>query len=127
MRAYAGSRFVVELTGDARTSLKVEAKIAADEDPAIRCAQVWSLVKRLADHGIIRSPDLWEQEPKGVFRLRPRCGLCAFGWFHEHRDKLIVISHFAFRPKRRLAAADIARADLNRQRLYWTQGYGYRN
>ena len=43
--------------------------------------QLIALAKRLADFGKLRSPDQMNAEGDGVYAIKARCGLRAYGWF----------------------------------------------
>ncbi len=111
MLFYTGKIFVIEETDDAVNSRP----LAESQAQPISCiAQLKRMIERFADHGKLNSPDQINDEGDGFFAIKARCGLRAYGWYHQDRQGVFVISHYICKKKQKLDAADIARANANR-------------
>lgn len=108
---YKGNIFTIEETDDAIAS-KPEAESQAQ--PSIAVAQHKNLIKRFADMGKLRSPDQMTPEGDGIFAIKARCGLRAYGWYHSINRHVFVISHYICKKKQKLDPADLERAQRNR-------------
>lgn len=106
-----GSHYEISQTPDAKSSWE-EATGHAKE----ACiAQLVNLIKRLSDIGKLNSPDQFNHEGDGIFAIKARCGLRAYGWFHAHRRGVFMISHFRYKNWQKLDPADLRRAKKNRK------------
>jgi hypothetical protein len=108
---YTGVNFTIEETDDA-----VESKIAAQAQaqPTTCIAQHIQLIQRFADFGKLSSPDQMVPEGDGIYAIKARCGLRAYGWYHSQKRGVFVISHYICKKKQKLDPADLARAISNR-------------
>jgi hypothetical protein len=77
-------------------------------------SQLLRLIERLADFGKLHSPDQFNYETDGIFAIKARCGLRAYGWYHSQRRSVFVISHFIMKKKQKLNPIDIERALRNK-------------
>ena len=110
MLFYEGEKFSIEGTQDAEASLQDVQNHASDS-----CiAQLWRLIERLADAGKLRSPDQFNHEGDGIYAVKAKCGLRAYGWYHLQRRGVFVISHFKVKKKQKLNPVDRERALKNR-------------
>lgn len=108
-----GAKLTIEGTEDARASLaEAEAQVPGSKEGCK--AQLMALIQRLADIGKIFSPEQMRLEEDGIFALKARCGLRAYGWFHRQRRGVFVISHFVMKKAQKLDRRDLERARQNR-------------
>lgn len=107
---YSGQSFVIEETSDAQ-----ESRPEAEGHAQASCvAQLKRLIQRFADFGSLKSPEQMNNEGDGIFAIKARCGLRAYGWYHPQRQKVFVISHYICKKKQKLDPADLTRAKNNR-------------
>lgn len=105
----------IEGTDDAQTTLaEAEAQVPGSKEGCK--AQLYALIKRLADFGKLSSPDQMRLEGDQIFSIKTRCGIRAYGWWHRKRRGVFVISHFIMKKKDKLDPRDLDRAKQNRDR-----------
>ena len=110
MRPYQGRHLCVELSDDARKTLP------AMQTADVACQkQLQRLVERFADMGQLQSPDQIRHEGDGIWAIKARCGLRAYGYYDTHRRNLFVISHFVHKKKQKMDPKDHKRAVDNRK------------
>jgi len=108
-----GARLTIEWTDDAQATLpEVEAQVPGSKEACK--AQLRALIQRLADVGKIFSQDQMRMEEDGIFAIKTRCGLRAYGWFHRRRRGVFVISHFIMKKTQKLNRGDLEWAKKNR-------------
>jgi len=72
------------------------------------------LVERLADFGKLQSPEQMRNEGDGIWAIKARCGLRAYGYYAPYQKGVFVISHFVHKKKNKMDPADHKRACDNR-------------
>lgn len=107
---YSGSVFNIEQTDDAVSS-QSEAESNCTE---ACCLQLLAITKRLANYGKISNPHHFMNEGEGIWALKARCGLRAYGWFAKKKRSIFVISHYIVKKRQKLNPADLKRAIHNR-------------
>lgn len=108
---YSGQYFVIEETDDA-----TESRPEAESHAQPTCiAQLKRLIERFADFGSLKSPEQMNNEGDGIYAIKGRCGLRAYGWYHATRPRVFVISHYILKKKQKLDPADLTRAQNNRE------------
>jgi hypothetical protein len=86
--------------------------------PAACFAQLMRLLQRLADHKL-RSPDQFNAEGDGIFAVKARCGLRAYGWFQKPGAPFIfVVGLIKHKKRANLNPADIRRVENRRRKHY---------
>lgn len=110
MRPYIGRKFTIELTDDARDTWP---QVEATADNAC-LQQLRRLAERFADLGRLQSPNQIRDEGEGIWAIKARCGLRAYGYYDPHRRSIFVISHFIHKKKNKMDPADHQRAKDNR-------------
>lgn len=70
--------------------------------------QLERLLKRLADRGTLQSPDQLRNEGDGIYAVRARCGLRAYGWFDSDATGKgqFVVSLFIMKKSAKLKKGD---------------------
>lgn len=90
-----------------------EAAVPASRRACIK--QMDHLLKQLADSGRLRSPDQFRHERDGVFAVKTRCGLRAYGWLGDFEGKAaFFVSHYILKKQQKLAPEDFERTVRNR-------------
>lgn len=108
-----GARLTIEWTADAKRSRpEAEAQVPGSKKGCT--AQLQAIIQKLADKGKIFSQDQMRLEEDGIFALKARCGLRAYGWFHRQRRGVFVVSHFIMKKTQKLDRRDLDRARNNR-------------
>ena len=77
---HSGKKLTIHLTerGDADRS-EIEKMYGKSERACV--AQLNRMLKLLGDKGALQSPEQFRDEGDGVFAVKARCGLRAYGWF----------------------------------------------
>ena len=79
-------------------------------------AQMKGLIARLADFGYLRSPDQWNAEGNGLYAVKARCGLRAYGWFaSESSGKVFVIGHATLKKNQKADPQDLQKTQDERE------------
>ena len=108
---YEGSQLTVWHSDDA-----AESQAKAEERCNLACAtQLDALIKRLAERGRLSSNDQFVNEGDGIWAIKTRCGLRAYGWFHRTQRGIFVISHYINKKRQKMLRADIDRVNKNRK------------
>ena len=82
-------------------------------------AQMKRLIERLADFGYLRSPDQWNTEGDGLYAIKARCGLRAYGWFaSESSGKVFVIGHATLKKKQKADPQDLQKTQNERKQYF---------
>jgi len=110
MRPYSGRTLRIDLTDDARETWP---QVLVSSDTACQM-QLRRLVERLADMGRLQSPKQIRDEGDGIWAIKARCGLRAYGYYDPHRRGVFVISHFVHKKRDKMDPADHAKARDNR-------------
>jgi hypothetical protein len=108
---YIGNVFTIEETDDAAASRPIA---EGQVQPTTAIAQHKTLIERFANLGKLRSPDQMNPEGDGIFAIKARSGLRAYGWYHSRKRGTFVISHYICKKKQKLDPADLERAQRNR-------------
>ena len=111
---YSGQKYTIEITEDGLSSRR-EAESCVPSNKKACIAQHIALIKRLADIGELKSPEQFRHEGEGVWAVKARCGLRAYGWYHGSRRGVFVISHFLLKKQQKLDRRDLDRAKRNRE------------
>lgn len=111
MLFYKGRTFEIRWAADAKES-QATAYGHADENCI---AQLNRMIERFADHGKLHSPEQMNNEGDGIYAIKARCGLRAYGWYHSSIRGVFVISHFICKKKQKLDSADLDRSNANRR------------
>jgi hypothetical protein len=107
---YEGRVYKIVQTEDAEVS-QPEAEAHARK----ACiAQLDAMIKRLANMGKLNSPKQINNEGNGIWAIKARCGLRAYGWYCRCERGVFVISHYIYKKQQRLDPRDMARAEGNR-------------
>lgn len=77
--------------------------------------QLYALIKRLADRGELRVPDQFVSEGNGIWAIKTRCGLRAYGWYHSRKRGVFVISHYINKKRQKMRRSDLERIERNRK------------
>lgn len=110
-----GAVLTIEFTDDAHTSLPQAEALVPGSKTACK-TQLQVVIRKLANVGKIFSQDQMRLEEDGIFALKARCGLRAYGWYHRKRRGVFVISHFIMKKTQKLDRKDLDRAKENRDR-----------
>lgn len=111
---YEGRSYTIELVdGALESKKKVEERVPGNKAGCI--AQLQALTVRLADHGSLRSPDQFRPEGEGIFAIKTRGGLRAYGWFSKRKQRVFVISHYILKKRDGLRPQDLEKAVRNRE------------
>ena len=94
---------------------------ADDQVPGQRKPCVAQLIARLnllAEKGRLRSPDHMRHEGDGIYAVKARCGLRAYGWFCNFDGRrAYVISHVVLKKQQKARPSDLAKARAERDLL----------
>jgi len=78
-------------------------------------------LQRLADGASLRNPDRFNTEgelPDGKHFFAVKVGqIRAYGWYSTKYKRAFIVSHFVFKKKQKLDAADIRRVHTNWKRI----------
>lgn len=103
---YTGAKLSVIFMPGAQGSLDAAEALVPGQQSACK-AQLKRLLQRLADRRQLNSPEQFRNEGDGVWAIKTRCCLRAYGWFD---DRVFVVSHFCCKKKSKLDPADKSRA-----------------
>ena len=103
MRPYVGNKLTIDFTDEARDSWPAVAATTPVECQAL----IRRLAERLADTGSLKSPEQFRHEGDGVYAIRARCGLRAYGYFDEHRRGHFVIALYRHKKKDKADPRDL--------------------
>ncbi len=106
---HKGNRFTIDVT-DAAEAAWVEAEAQVPGNQEACKAQLRRLLTRLGDFGELQSPNQMNDEGDGIFAVKARCGLRAYGWYSSSKRRYFVIGHVVLKTKQKLDKRDHDRA-----------------
>ena len=110
---YVGAQLsIVYARGAAESRADAEEHIPPNQSACI--ANMNALLRRLADHRKLSTPDQFRMEGEGIWAVKTRCGLRAYGFYA--RGGKFVISHFAMKQRQKMDPADLQRAIETKKR-----------
>lgn len=84
-------------------------------------AQMLTRMRRFANHGQLRSPDIFRKEgdlPNGKHFYAIKAGnIRAYGWFSRRHDSVFFISHYAYKNRDKLSQSDKSKVISNWRRF----------
>ena len=101
---HQGSVLTIEFTDEAWSDF--EAFEDAHPNEVACCAQMRRLLERLGETGRLRSPDQWRKEFEGIWAVKARCGLRAYG---RRVGRQFVICHVEQKKSDRMPQALVNR------------------
>ena len=80
-------------------------------------AQLRRLLGWLGDQGELKSPTQLRHEGDGIYAVRARCGLRAYGWFCKDKDgkDLFIVEHVVLKKQQKMNKGDFERTDKERK------------
>ncbi|MCU7891774.1 MAG: hypothetical protein KZQ78_09230 [Candidatus Thiodiazotropha sp. (ex Ustalcina ferruginea)] len=116
---HQGAKKTIYFTDHGETSLEVaEEHVPSNQNCG---AQFRRLLSRLGDIGKLNSPEQLRNEGNGIFAVKTRCGLRAYGWFCNDpttNAPLFVVGHCAYKKKDKANPLDLERAIEERNNFH---------
>lgn len=114
---HQGLKKTILFTPQGEKSLgEAEAKVPGNQRSCV--AQLRGLLKRFGDVGKLQSPEQLRHESDGIYAVRARCGLRAYGWLdHDYKNSvaLFVVGHCVLKKTQKLSSADLERVKKERE------------
>jgi hypothetical protein len=108
------SRWIVGVPGAHASFHEAVAAVPGNKDACP--AQLVRHIERLSDGITPRTSDNFAPEGNGIFAVKARCGLRAYGWFSTYRGQpAFVISHFILKKWQEFREKDRSRVEANRK------------
>ncbi len=108
---HQGTKKQILLTANGASTL-TEAESNVPKSKQACKAQLRRLMQWLGDHGSLKSPVQLRNEGDGIYAVRARCGLRAYGWFDTDTagKPSFIVGHVILKKKQKADAGDLDKA-----------------